>query len=147
MQPFHDYLKEQMEGVTVSSCGPLSICLDDPSDRDVVNDELADITDRDIVHPETVYEQVCQYLQTQGIDLPPVTVYADEFLEPGAEIILPLAAFDEENAVYLYFAFAQVETEKTYDNPYMNYLILAEIVTTNELEELLYEDPNSEPVQ
>jgi hypothetical protein len=132
MQDFRNYLLEHMEGVPATTWDPSTICLDDPSDREAVNDELAEITDREIVHPEGVYEQVGQYLQTQGIDLPPVTVYVDAFLEIDGELILPLAAIGEEEAAYLYFAWAQDETDFDYD-------VLAEIVTTEELEEMLFD--------
>ena len=40
MQPFRDYLKEQMEGVPVTTWDPSAIRLDDPGDRDTVNDEI-----------------------------------------------------------------------------------------------------------
>jgi hypothetical protein len=142
MQDFRDYLKEQMEGVPATTWDPSTstFWLNDPSDRDVVNDQLADITDHEIVHPEVVYEQVCLYLQNQGIELPAVTVHANEFLETDGELILPLVATDAEEVVYLYFAWAQDETDFDYD-------VLAEIVTTEELEEILNVDPNSEPTE
>jgi len=119
-----------MEGVPVTTWDPQFIHLNVSSDRDALNDQLADLTDREILHPEVVYEQVCEYLETHGIQLPLATVHTDQFLETAGELILPLVAEDAEEVLYLYFAFAQDETDYDYN-------VWAEIVTTDELEEML----------
>lgn len=124
---FKAYVKECMEGVPGAIWDPTTIS------HEVLNNELADITDEEVLHPELSYEQVCQYLESHGIDLPPASMYADDFVESDGEIILPLASPHSSDLLYLYFAFALVDGGHHYD-------ILAEIVTENELESILTDD-------
>lgn len=138
MQPFREYLEEQMDGGPVTIWDPARLHLDDLNDRESVNDELAELTSGEILHPEVSYEQVCQYLEPQGVELPAVSAHANEFLETAGELFLPLVSMnDAAHAVYLYFAWAQDETDFDYD-------VLAEIMSAQELEELLNETPDDE---
>lgn len=132
MNGFRKHIQECMEGVPATTWDPNSIILSDAGDRIEINDVLAEITDQELMHPVMAYEQVSQALEAQGIQLPPAYAHADEFLETDGELVLPLVATDNESdLVFLYFVFSQND-DGTYD-------ILAEIVTTEELEEILHE--------
>jgi len=128
MDSFRDYLRECMEGVPAINWDPTKLVLSDPMTRDDLNEHLSDITDEVVVHPAVTYEQVRQFLQAEGLHIPPVSLYATEFQDTDGEILLPLVSSENiEEIVYLYFVFAQDELQFSYD-------VLAEIATADELE-------------
>ena len=134
MQDFCDHVKECMEGVPATTWDPESSYLSDYGVRGELNDHLDDITDY-ARHPAAEYEEVRVFLQGRNIELPPVSVYADEFLENDGEIIIPLVSTIEvPNLLFIYFAFTMNEvTDGEFE-------VFSEIVTQNELEEILSDE-------
>lgn len=133
MEGFRKHLQECLEGVPAATWNPDTI-----GDRDEINFDLDDITLDETLHPEVVYEFVRQYLQTHGIELPPVSAHAADFLEDDGEIILPLVS-ENNMLLYLYFAFSKMD-DATYD-------MFAELLTIEELEEVLDDDTVVDPIQ
>lgn len=132
MNGFRQHLQECMDGVPATAWNPDTI-----GDRDELNFDLGDITDSDTVHPEVTYELVRQHLETHGVDLPPATAHSADFLEEDGELILPLVA-ENDTLLYLYFAFCKMDE---------GYEVFAELLTIEELEEILDADTDTEPVQ
>lgn len=137
MIDFRDYLRECMDGVPAITGDSDAMDFQHTEDRDAVNFVLSDITDQE-PNPDHAYERVRGILHDIGYLIPPASSYAEMFLEGYGEAVIPLVHTSQEPA-FLYFAYAsEDETE--------NYEILAEIVTQEELEEILYENPDAGPV-
>jgi hypothetical protein len=141
MNSFKQYLKECMEGEgllpTITGTDE-AVDFFDPSQREATNFVLSDITDESQTYPAVVYEKVRSVLIGLGYSIPPVTDNPLLFGESEGEEIFgmtrPLPADSPEPDIcYLYFAFCQVEDTTTYD-------VLAEIVTQEELEDILSEE-------
>jgi hypothetical protein len=131
MQDFQLYLKECMDGVPATSWDPTTIDLLDIGKRDEINFTLSDMTNIPSLDPVITYEQVREVLARLGCELPLASSHAEEFSETDGELILPVIASGTQESMFLYFAFLQ-DVDLTYD-------VLAEIVTTDELEEILNE--------
>lgn len=141
MQAFRQHVKEQMEGeqllpaITSSEDGVDFLNI---SQSDAVNFILSDITDEFAPCPEVVYERVRQVLMGLGYSLPPVSFRPELFGDTEGEEIFGMTRpqppdSPEPKICYLYFAFCQDEETQIYD-------VLAEIVTEQELEEILDEN-------
>lgn len=140
MQGFRQHMKECMEGESwlpaiVGSEGAVEFL--DPNQRDAVNFILSDITDEEVLHPEITYERVRQVLSSLGYSIPAASARPELFGDTEGEEIFgmtrPLPPDSPEPEIcYLYFAFAEDETDHDYD-------VLAEIVTEQELEDILNE--------
>ncbi len=131
MQEFQVYIKECMDGVPAITGDPGAMDLQVQAIRDTVNFFLSDVTDTEIV-PERAYERVRGVLGDLRYMIPPASSHTDLFVDGHGEEIIPLVHRENAVPVFLYFAYtSQDDTE--------NYEILAEIVTTEELEEILNE--------
>jgi hypothetical protein len=140
MQGFRKHIQECMEGEALlpaiegdSDCANFF----DPSVRESTNFVLADVTDEPGVTPIVTYERVRLILMGLGYSIPPVSARPELFGDNEGEEIFgmtrPLPPNSPEPAIcFLYFAFCASD-DNTYD-------ILAEIVTTEELEEILHEE-------
>ena len=130
---FKAYLQECIEGVPAHQWDPSYIQLLNAEQRTEINFLLADLTDGLLPNPTVAYMNVSDLLnESCGLELPPVSTHADTFADTDGEIILPLVCplAITQGCVYLYFAFAENDDQLTYD-------VLAEIVTTDELGEIL----------
>lgn len=140
MYSFRQYLRECLDGeasLPATEGTNESVNFHDPVQREATNFILSDITDES-GSPIVVYERVRQVLMDMGYSIPPVSARPELFEGTDGEEVFgmtrPMPPDSPEPAwCYLYFAFAQDEAGLTYD-------ILAEIVTSEELEEILYED-------
>jgi len=132
MDSFRQHLQECLEGVPATTWDPSTI-----GDRNELNNDLDGITMAETQHPEVAYEEARQHLQTYGIELPPVAAHADDFLEEDGEIILPLVS-EDESLLYFYFAFSKIDE---------NYEIFGELLTVEELEEILDDGNDVDPFQ
>ena len=109
----------------------------DPAQREATNFVLSDMTDEVSGAPEVTYERVRSVLLGLGYAIPPVSANHDLFGETEGEEVFgmtrPILADTQEPTIcFLYFAFCQDDANDIYD-------VLAEIVTTEELEEILHE--------
>lgn len=127
---FKEYLKECMAGVPAVAWDPNTIYPINSGDLTELNWQLADMTDGEFANPVIAYEQVRQFLIPRGVELPQASFYYRELSDTDGELILPLVGLNNTEMVYLYFAFTEDEDDHDYD-------ILAEIVNTEELEEIL----------
>jgi len=127
MIDFGTYLQECMDGVPAitGDLGAMNIY----EIRDAVNFVLSDITDIE-TEPEVAYERVRGILQDLRYLIPPASSHADMFIDGYGEAIIPLTHVEDAAPAFLYFAYASEDDTE-------NYEILAEIVTEEELEELL----------
>lgn len=131
MVPFKTYLKECMEGVPAHEWDPDSIELLSSGDRLEINFLLDEAIDDLMPNPTVAYMRVADVLhESCGVELPDVSSHADTFASPDGELILPLVCPVTQGCVYLYFAFMENDDHLTYE-------VFAEIVTTDELEEIL----------
>lgn len=141
MQGFRQHLKECMEGEQLLPAiegSNESVDFFDPSQRDSVNFMLSDITDESFVLPELAYERVRGLLMDFGYSIPPVSFRPGLFGNTVGEEVFGMTRpqHPDEPArewTHLYFAFAKEDSTGLYD-------VLAEIVTQEELEKILYED-------
>jgi len=129
MIDFGTYLQESLEGVPAITGDPSSIDFHNPEDRESVNQVLLDLTDQEI-DPVVLYERARQTLDDIGYLIPSVTHHAKMFMDESGEVIVPLTTPTTQGHVFFYFAWAS-------DNETEHPEILAEIVTPDELEEIL----------
>lgn len=138
MQGFRQHMKECMEGEQLlPAIEGIQGCVDffDPAQREAVNFILSDITDEFAPCPEVVYERVRQVLMGLGYGIPPVSFRPELFSDTTGEEVFGLTRPQppdepEHEWNHLYFAFCQDEETQIYD-------VLAEIMTAEELEEIL----------
>ena len=132
---FKEYLKECLEGGEDSLPAvhgePDVIDFSNPADRESVNSVLSDRTDGVMGDPAVVYEQIRGILMDVGYAIPPASAYAELLSDTDGEEVIGLGVTTHEDggAHYLYFAFSQDEDG--------DFEVLAEIVTEEELEEIL----------
>lgn len=140
MQGFRQHLQECMEGeswLPAITGSEDAVNFLDPVQRDAANFVLSDLTDGEVLHPEVLYERVREVLMGLGYSIPPVSTRPELFGDTEGEEIFGMTRpqppdSPEPEICYLYFAFAQDEIDFDYD-------VLAEIVTAQELEEILNE--------
>ena len=146
MDSFRKYLSECMEGEALLPAitgTEEAVDFFDPAQRDATNFVLSDLTDEATGAPEVMYERVRSVLSGLGYFIPPVSERPDLFGETEGEEVFGMVRphstdTPEPSMCFLYFAFCQDDANESYD-------VLAEVVTTEELEEILYE-PDVEPV-